>query len=370
MTTLGIIGGGQLGRMLAQAATKLNIKTIVLDPTPDSPAGQVADEQMVGSFTDPKAIAELAKKVDYLTFEIESAEAEILKTLKKQGVKINPSPELLSVIQDKYQQKQLFKKAGIPVAPFVEVKDENDIKKAIKKFNYPVVLKAKRFAYDGRGNAVIKKQSDIAKALKKLNKSELYVEKFIPFIQELATQVGRTVSGKIFLFPLVETIHKNNICHIVKAPAPVEKKVAVKALRVAQKVAKNLKGAGVYGIEMFLTKSGTVLVNEIAPRVHNSGHHTIESCSVSQFEQHVRLVCEMPPKQVDLLTPSVMINILGQRTGKAKTVKNLNLEGVSVHIYGKKETKQERKMGHLTAIGKTVDEAMKRAKAAHKRISI
>ncbi len=368
MKTLGIVGGGQLGRMLVLAAKPLGIKTIVLDPTLGSPAGQVADAQIVGNFTDPKYIKKLAARSDYITFEIESANADVLSALQKNGSKIHPSPQQLKIIQDKYLQKKLLQKHRIAVAPFVAIKNETDVARAIKKFGYPVVLKARHHAYDGRGNAVIKKSADIAAALKKLSNRELYVEKFVPFTKELAIQAARTAGGTIYLFPLVETVQKNNICHIVKAPAGVMKSVEQKALALSTKVAVALRGAGVFGIELFLTQQGKVIVNEIAPRVHNSGHHTIESCTVSQFEQHVRLVTGLKPKKIKLRSPAVMINILGNRSGKAAPtdLKTITKEpDVFVHWYGKKETRPERKMGHLTALAKTGKHALQKARRAH-----
>ena len=371
--TLGIVGGGQLGRMLAEAAGPLGIKTIVLDPTPHSPAGQVADKQIVGDFTDAKQIKKLAAETDYITFEIESVNAEVLQDLKKKGSKVNPSPTQLKIIQDKYLQKKLFQKNNIATAPFMAVKTANDIAGAAKKFGYPLLLKARHQAYDGRGNAIIKKQSDISRALEKLHHRELYVEKFVPFVKEIATQAARTTNGTIYLFPLVETIQKNNICHIVKAPAEIKKSVARSAVQLATKVAKIMKGAGVFGIELFLTRDEKVIVNEIAPRVHNSGHHTIESCSVSQFEQHVRLVTGLKQKKIIHRTPAVMISILGNRSGKAmpkNITKAANENGVFIHLYGKKETKPERKMGHITALASTPKKALQKARRAHTLIHI
>ena len=365
---IGIVGGGQLGRMLVQAAARLGFHVTVLDPTPNSPAGQVADAQIVGDFKDEDPIRELASVSDFLTFEIESANAGVLEELADAGLPVNPSAKTLAVIKDKLGQKGFLAAAGVPVADFTGVESEEDIRQAASKFSYPLLLKARFDAYDGRGNAVIKKSADIAAALKKLSNRELYVEKFVPFTKELAIQAARTAGGTIYLFPLVETVQKNNICHIVKAPAGVMKSVEQKALALSTKVAVALRGAGVFGIELFLTQQGKVIVNEIAPRVHNSGHHTIESCTVSQFEQHVRLVTGLKPKKIKLRSPAVMINILGNRSGKAAPtdLKTITKEpDVFVHWYGKKETRPERKMGHLTALAKTGKHALQKARRAH-----
>jgi phosphoribosylaminoimidazole carboxylase PurK protein len=427
--TIGIVGGGQLGRMLTDAAHKLGFVVTVLDPTQDSPAGQVADKQIVGSFTDESKIRELAKDVDYVTFEIELANADVLHDLTKKGVSINPSAKTLSIIKDKYKQKEFLKKAHIPTAESVTVESSNtemnarhpgiaesnllrnegssqidsrftiqdsredslvergqndvvinEIKNIGKSFGYPMLLKARLDAYDGRGNFVLHSENDIPEGLEKLKGRSLYVEKFVPFVKELAVMVARSTVGEILTFPVVETTHKNNICHTCVVPAPVSQEAIDKARSLAIKVMEHLKGAGVFGVEMFLvpsTSSGKkeeVLVNEIAPRVHNSGHYTIEACKTSQFEQHIRAITGMELGATDLIVPAAaMVNILGERNGPAEVEGSdsaLAIEGVSVHIYGKKETKIERKMGHITAVGKTPGEALEKALKAREYISI
>lgn len=371
---IGIVGGGQLGRMLAFEAKRLGFQMMVIDPTPNSPAGQVVDSQILAPYQDEKAIRELAKQSDFLTFEIELANATILDELTDTGLQINPSAKTLSIIKDKYLQKQFLKKAKIPVADFVAVECEADIKNAAQKFAYPILLKARFDAYDGRGNALIKSEKEIPSALEKLKGRKVYVEKFVPFIKELAVMVARSTKGEIKAYPIVETMHKNNICHIVYAPAAIKKSLQKKAEKLATQVMKNLKGAGVFGIEMFLTKKGEVLINEIAPRVHNSGHYSIESCVTNQFQQHIRAITGLPLGSTKMLVPAaVMVNILGERIGSVD-VKNLEkvleIPGVYVHIYGKAETKLERKMGHITAIDKTIKKAYTKAIKARKLLSI
>ncbi len=404
---IGIVGGGQLGRMLTDAAHKLGFTVIILDPTPDSPAGQVADKQIVGSFTDRDKIFELAKEVDYMTFEIESANAEALEELTRKGYPVNPSSKTLSIIKDKYKQKEFLRKAKIPTAEAVEVETSNlsvipsersesrnlmreippratlgrddktvieEIKKIAETFGYPMLLKARFGAYDGRGNYVLKSEEDIPSGMEKLKNRALYVEKFVPFVKELAVMVARSTIGEILTFPVVETTHKNNICHTCVVPAHVSQEVTDKARSLAISVMEQLKGAGVFGIEMFVTEDEDVLVNEIAPRVHNSGHYTIEACKTSQFEQHIRAITGMELGSTDLLVPAAaMVNILGEREGPARvkgSEKALAIEGVAIHIYGKKETKLERKMGHITAVGKTPEEALEKALKAREYISI
>lgn len=371
---IGIVGGGQLGRMLTDAAHKLGFFVVVLDPTPNSPAGQVADKQILGSFEDAEKIKELAKEVDYMTFEIESANADALEELTRKGYPVNPSSKTLAIIKDKFKQKEFLNKAKIPTAESIEVTTEDEIKRVGEAFGYPMLLKARFGAYDGRGNFVVKSEQDISFGMKKLHNRGLYVEKFVPFVKELAVMVARSTVGEILTFPVVETTHKNNICHTCVVPALVSKEVSDKARALAIKVMEHLKGAGVFGIEMFLTADDEVLVNEIAPRVHNSGHYSIEACQTSQFEQHIRAVTGMELGNTDLVVPAAaMVNILGEKNGPAKVEgreKATAIEGVSVHIYGKHETKVERKMGHITAVGNSPQEALEKALKAREHISI
>lgn len=379
---IGIVGGGQLGRMLAFEAKKLGFIVTVIDPTVQSPAGQVSDHQIVADVKDEKAIRQLASQSDYLTFEIELANSEVLGELAKKGVIVNPSAKTLSIIKDKFKQKQFLKKSGIPVAKFAEVNAaanaianaRKDILTAAEKFGLPLLLKARMDAYDGRGNVLIKKAGDIDPALEKLVGRDLYVEQYVPFIKELAVMVARNTKGAILTYPVVQTIHKNNICHLVLAPAPVDQSIQRKAQNLAKKVMQQLKGAGVFGIEMFLTKDGKVLVNEIAPRVHNSGHYTMEACVTSQFEQHIRAITGLPLGSTTMLTPAaVMINILGERLGQVEVKhleKTLALANTFVHVYGKKETKPDRKMGHITVIDSSLNRAIRKAKLARKLLTI
>ena len=371
---IGIVGGGQLGRMMTFEAHKMGFHVTILDPTPQSPAGQAADEQIIASYSDQKALEELADKSDFITYEIEIENSDIFDELVKKGVVIHPSIATFKLINDKYLQKEFFRNVGIPVADFLPVENKEDILKATKQFGYPMLLKSRLFAYDGRGNALIKKEGDIEKAMVSLQGTGLYIEKYVPFIKELAIMVARNTRGDIAAYPTVETIHKNNICHTVFAPAPIDEKIRKKAEKLGKKVMQHLKGAGVFGIEMFLTKDGNVLVNEIAPRVHNSGHYTVEACVTNQFEQHIRAITGMPLGKTDMLMPSaVMVNILGDRLGTAEIgglEKALAIPHTFVHIYGKKDTKVERKMGHITSIDKTIDSAYKKVKQARKYISI
>lgn len=371
---IGIVGGGQLGRMLGLAAKSMGFYVAVIDPTPNSPAGQVVDEQIVADYQDEKAIRKLASTSDFLTFEIELANATILEEIREQGVLVNPSPKTLTTIKDKFLQKQFLIKSRIPTAACVAVETSTDIEAAAKKFGYPLLLKARTDAYDGRGNALIKNAKQIQTGMEKLKGRTLYVEKFVPFIKELAVMVARSTKGEIATYPVVETVHQNNICHTVYAPAPIDLKLRRKAEKLAEKVMQNLNGAGVFGIEMFLTRDGKVLVNEIAPRVHNSGHYTTEACITSQFEQHIRAITGLPLGSTAMIVPAaVMVNVLGERQGKVEVAnleKALALPKVAIHIYGKAETKLERKMGHITVVDNTLRSAYKKAKQTRKLIDI
>jgi 5-(carboxyamino)imidazole ribonucleotide synthase len=371
---IGIVGGGQLGRMLTFAAKKLGFIVYILDPTPNSPAGQVANRQFIGSFKDEKNIRELANAVDFLTFEIELANANVLEALMKEGKKINPSPKTLEIIKDKLRQKKFLSLQKIPTASYLEVETKEDVLNAAFIFGYPIVLKARYDAYDGRGNIIIQSVKDIEKGFNKLEGRQLYVEKFVPYSKELAVMVARNAIGEIVCYPVVETTHKNSICYTVIVPAAISNELTQKAKSLAIEVVQHLDGAGVFGIEMFYTQNAEIIINEIAPRVHNSGHYTIEACETSQFEQHIRAITGMQLGSTEMIVPAAaMINILGEHHAKADIKgesKAKAIAGVEVHIYGKHETKIERKMGHITAIGLTAKDALKKALLARKYITI
>ena len=372
--TIGIIGGGQLGRMLTLAALPLGFRVVVINPEPNSPAAQVGAEEIVANLYDPAALQQLAQTSDYITIEIEHLDVNALDEIAKLGKPVNPSPEIIRIIQDKYAQKEFLVKAGIPVAESVAIGSVEDARKALQNFDGKMLIKTRLGAYDGRGNMVIESDADIDTAFEQFAGTPLYAERFVPFDKELAVMVARSMDGDIALYPIVQTIHERNICVEVLAPAPVEKDSIQKATAVAKSVAELLKGAGTFGVEMFLTKDGNVLVNEIAPRVHNSGHYTTEATRTSQFEQHVRAISGLPLGDTSLIVPAAaMINILGERDGPTK-LDGLNealaLPQTSVHLYGKSPTKVDRKMGHITSTGKTIEEARGRARQARKALSI
>lgn len=363
MIKIGIIGGGQLGKMLTQKAKKMGFYVEILDPTPDSPAAQVADNQIVGDFYDENKLKELVEKNDVITYDIEHVNIKILKQLFDKGYKIYPSPYLLELIQDKLTQKHLLNKAGIPVPKFDKVEKLDPL--CFEKFGFPCVQKARKGGYDGRGVVVLKDRGDLEKAIK----AEAILEEFIDFEKELAVMVARNTEGEIKCYPVVEMVfnERANICDMVIVPARVEKEIEEQARKIAIKSIEALDGVGIFGVEMFLTKDGKVLLNEIAPRPHNSGHYTIEACLTCQFEQHIRAITGLPLGSTELLSPAVMVNLLGEEGYEGPPIveglnKALAIPGLSFHFYGKKETRPLRKMGHVTILDKNLERAIEKAK--------
>ena len=374
LRTIGIVGGGQLGRMLTLAALPLGFRVVVVDPGANCPAAQVGAEQILANLYDTDALKELAKKSDYITVEIEHLDTKVLEELAASGTHINPAPSTIRLIQDKFAQKQFLAKAGVPVAPFSDITDRNAALKSLENYGGSMIMKTRHGAYDGRGNMVVRSAKDIDTALAAFEGRALYAEALVDFECELATMVARSMTGDIAIYPITQTIHERNICVETLTPAPVNAAIHEKAAAVARSVAELLDGAGTFGIEMFLTKEGDILINEIAPRVHNSGHYTTEAIRTSQFEQHVRAITGLPLGSVDMLVPAaVMVNILGKRDGPTEirgVAEVLAIPGVSLHLYGKSPTKIDRKMGHITATAVTMAEARKNAHTAEELLTI
>ena len=351
---LGIIGGGQLGMMLVEAAKKMPehiSKIIVLDPTENCPAAQVGAEQIVADFKDKDAIIELSNKSDIITYEIESGDSAVLKLAEK-NAEINPSPETLQIIQDKFLQKSFLLESNIPIPEFIQIKNIDDLTEGLKKFGYPALLKARRDAYDGRGNYKINSEEEIQKAFEYFTNQNLLLEKFIPFTMEVSVIASRNTKGQIKTYPLVENIHEENILRQTIAPARVTDDIIEKAQHIAEKTMTVLKGAGIFGIEMFVTTDNQILINEIAPRVHNSGHHTLQSSETSQFEQHLNAILGLNLGDTKLIYNTVMHNILGSDkfSGEYESF-NVSEEGVFLKMYGKKISKPLRKLGHINLVG-------------------
>ncbi|KAJ1554229.1 phosphoribosylaminoimidazole carboxylase ade2 [Nowakowskiella sp. JEL0078] len=369
---VGVLGGGQLGRMLIEAANRLQITVAILDDS-SAPAAELqrSSPHVTGSFRNADDILQLAKKTNLLTVEIEHVDVAALEKAQAQtAIPIHPSPQTIRTIQDKFLQKQYLTTHRIPVAEYEEVSQNSaaeDIYRIAETenngFGYPIMLKTRKLAYDGRGNRIIKNKDDVTSALSDLGHNSsnlsspaLYVEKMVNFTRELAVMVVRSVDGEVKSYPAVETIQKNNVCHVVIAPATVSTKIAESARRVAEDAIKVFDGAGIFGVEMFLLKSGEVLVNEIAPRPHNSGHYTLDACETSQFENHLRAICGLPLGSTKMKVPcSVMVNVLGisdnWEDSLIPCVKALQVPGATVHLYGKKDSRQGRKIAHINFVG-------------------
>jgi 5-(carboxyamino)imidazole ribonucleotide synthase len=351
IASIGIIGGGQLGRMLVRKAHQLGCHTTVLDPTPDSPAGQLAGRQIVAGFFDRRGIAEVVRTSDLSTFELEAIDAAYLCQLADEGHRILPDPRLLLTIQDKYLQKCRLSELGLPGAAYVEV--EQPSAEAFAAFGYPLVQKARRGGYDGKGVVVLRSEKDFSRHLPVPS----ILERLVPIHKELAVLVARNPSGQTAVYPVCEMVFvgEANVLDMLVAPADLPTEQLIRAQELAVKCIAALGGTGVFGVEMFLTPEGELLINEISPRTHNSGHYTMEACMTDQFEQHLRAILDLPLGDTCQLMPAALVNLLGEpgHSGSPAVLgldEVLALSGVSVHWYGKNNTAPYRKMGHVTVL--------------------
>jgi 5-(carboxyamino)imidazole ribonucleotide synthase len=350
--TLGVVGGGQLGRMLAEAASPLGVDVLALDPTPDCPAAPPASGQVTADFDDEAGLRDLAARADVLTFEIELADPDALENVARDaGVPVHPSPDTLRTIQDKLVQNRALEDAGVPVAPFRAVDDADDLEAAFEELGSPLMLKARTGGYDGRGNAPVDSVADARETFDGLD--GLVAEELVDFERELSV-IGARGDGETATYPVAENVHEDEILRESIVPARTSEAVREQADAVARDVLDALDGRGVFGIELFQAND-RILVNEIAPRPHNSGHYTIEGCHTSQFEQHVRGVCSLPLGATSLRAPTAMANVLGDdrpaRPAELDGAADALAEpGVAVHWYGKREVRPLRKMGHVTAV--------------------
>ncbi|MFF2447132.1 5-(carboxyamino)imidazole ribonucleotide synthase [Neobacillus sp. NPDC058068] len=354
--TIGIIGGGQLGRMMALAAKAQGFRIAVLEPAADSPCGQVADVEVIGAYHDRDAIRRLAEISDVITYEFENIDAETLGWLCDQAY-VPQGKELLTITQDRIKEKAAIRQAGIEVAPYEIIGSSEDLFLKIEAIGFPAVLKTSKGGYDGKGQLVIKNADDLGKAGELLNHGSCVLEKWIPFEKEISVIVTRGLNGETAIFPIAENIHEENILHITIVPARISEAVKTKAIQRAQQLAVSLGVVGTLAVEMFVTSDGAIYINEVAPRPHNSGHFSIEACATSQFEQHIRAVSNWPFGSTELLKPAVMVNLLGEH------LENLHAEipkmkDWKIHLYGKKEPKTKRKMGHVTILRDNVEEAL------------
>ncbi|MBP3039247.1 5-(carboxyamino)imidazole ribonucleotide synthase [Bacillaceae bacterium Marseille-Q3522] len=355
--TIGIIGGGQLGRMMALAAKAQGYRIAVLDPTEDSPCGQVADVKVVAAYDDLKAIKKLATVSDVITYEFENIDAEALAWLTAHAY-VPQGTNLLEITQDRVKEKAAIRQAGVETAPYAVIEKKEDLDKHLENLGLPAVLKTARGGYDGKGQFVLKAKEDIEPAAELLHNGVCVLEKWIGFEKEISVIVSRNPGGEYTVFPVGENIHKDNILHETIVPARITESAKQAAIEKAVQLAKAFQLVGTLAVEMFLAANDKIYINELAPRPHNSGHYTIEACETSQFEQHIRAVCNLPLTPVTLLKNAVMVNILGEHLAPVLD-KITTLTPWKVHLYGKEEAKEKRKMGHMTRLTDSLEEALK-----------
>jgi len=364
--TIGIIGGGQLGRMMCLAAKAMGYRVAVLDPTPNCPCGQVADVEITAAYNDLNAIKKLAAESDVVTYEFENIDVDALAWLEKNSY-LPQGSEVLRINRHRFLEKSTIAKMGIRVADFILVDSPATLEKNVY---YPSIIKTTTGGYDGKGQIVLRSAADLPGALELAAANECILEKFVPFEREVSVLVARSTTGETAVFPVAENIHVNNILHQSIVPARISAEVEKEAIDCAIKIAENLGAIGLLAVEMFVVdddSGGRIIINEIAPRPHNSGHYTIDACITSQFEQHVRAVCGLPLGDTALHTPVVMVNILGNHLDQ-NNLSNLApyqplLPQGKIHLYGKAQAVNGRKMGHINLLG-NIEENLKAADAA------
>lgn len=356
--TLGMLGGGQLGRMFTSAAQTMGYNVIVLDPDANSPAGIIADQHICAKYTDETALKQLAEQCDAITTEFENIPATTLSFLEAKTV-VHPSSQALATTQNRIVEKQFIASLGIPVAPFAAIRSMDDIDGIAASFQLPAILKLANFGYDGKGQVVCDTIEAVREAFQALGEVECVLEQRINLEREVSTVLARAESGHITNFPVAENVHINGILHATTVPSSVPEQQAQTAIKMADKIAEGLGYVGIMAVEFFISQEGDVIANEIAPRPHNSGHFTLDACETSQFEQQVRMLCGLPSGNCELKSPVVMINILGDIWGNSEPHwdKLLSQPQNKLHLYGKKEARVGRKMGHFNVLATTVEQA-------------
>ncbi|AHM56095.1 N5-carboxyaminoimidazole ribonucleotide synthase PurK [Peptoclostridium acidaminophilum DSM 3953] len=372
--TIGIIGGGQLGRMLCQEAKQMGYRVVVLDPSPNSPAGQVADEQIVADFADITSLRELAAKTDVVTFEFEHLDANALRLIETEGCTVVPSSSTLMKINNKYMQKSMLKKEGIKVPAFRRIRSLEELERALIDYGGKMVLKLCKGGYDGKGNIVISESDDLKSIYDEVSGFELMAEEFVDYVKEVSIIVARNNEGSA-LYPVAENIHKDSILIKSVVPAEISPEAENRIKDMAERVAEVIDDIGIFCIELFLTADSQVLVNEIAPRPHNSGHYTIEGCVASQFEQLIRIMTGMPLGSARLKARSAMYNILGSSDVEGDysiegVEEVLGMEDCHLHLYGKPKSGYLKKIGHITALDDSMESALSKAQKAIESIKI
>ncbi len=346
---IGIVGGGQLGRMLAIAAGKLGFKTIVLDPQQNAPAFEFSYKHIIAAYDDPKALKQLAEQTDVITYEFENVPVEAFDNLSDK-VEVHPNTKALATSQDRVAEKSFFNDQGIQTAPWFDITSPELIDEALKKSGGKAILKTRRFGYDGKGQCRvdISKPETIEEAKKLSSETPCILEGFIDFTREISIIAARSKSGQIETYDVAENVHTNGILHTSTVPAKIDDKTLKQAIHIAHQTLDELNYTGIMGIEFFVNPDGDLLVNEFAPRVHNSGHWTEAACTISQFEQHIRAVAGVPLGKASRHSDCVMENLIGDDMNKVPNI--LNDHNTLLHLYGKAETRAERKMGHFTKI--------------------
>ncbi|OZM56355.1 5-(carboxyamino)imidazole ribonucleotide synthase [Lottiidibacillus patelloidae] len=352
-STIGIIGGGQLGRMMAIAAKQMGYKIAVLDPKKNSPTGQIANVEIVANYSNFRAVRKLAQHCDVITYEFENVCPDVLEWLEENSY-LPQGSRLIKVTQDRFYEKEEIVKSGVKVAPYQSVNSEDTLFEAIELVGLPAVLKTRQGGYDGKGQCLINSMEDIENAKELLQSGDCILEAFISFEKEISVIVNRNKNGDVTCFPVSENKHVNHILLQSIVPARIEKEIEAKAKAIALTVMEHLDVTGTLAVEMFVCKNGEIFVNELAPRPHNSGHFTLDGCATSQFEQHIRAICNWPLGNTELLKPTIMMNILGEHLDQI--MQHIpKLQTSKLHLYGKEEIKPNRKMGHLNFIGEDIE---------------
>ena len=372
---LGILGGGQLGKMLLHYAKRYDLHTKVMDSNNDAPCNKMADEFIIGDITNYEDVINFGKKVDIITVEIENVDTNALEFLQKLGKKVYPSPQTLKIIQNKSDQKNFYKKNFLPTSKFKNYSSLDELKRNFfqDNFEFPFVWKSSKFGYDGKGVKIIKNIQDLEFSYN----HQCLIEEKVSIKKELSVIVSRNNDGNIKCFPVVEMEfnEKSNLVDYVMCPANISKKIEEKAIKIAKEISEKFETVGLLAVELFLTHNNEILINEVAPRPHNSGHHTIECCMTSQFDQHIRSVLNLPLGETEILIPGIMVNLVGENMEEGNAVyKNINdifdIPGVFIHIYGKKKSRLNRKMGHITIVNEDISKAIEIGKSIKNKIKV
>jgi len=368
--TIGILGGGQLGRMLTLEAKRMGYRIVTLEPLPNSPCGQVADEQIVAAYDDLRGIGELGARCDVVTYEFENIPLDSVRALERDGRTVRPSGDILRITQDRILEKTFVRDAGCAVAPFAAVSDEASLARAIEAVGFPGVLKTARGGYDGKGQWVVRDAAQARAALDEARGAALIYEAFVPFDLEVSIICARGSDGTIVRFPVTENQHDHGVLATTIVPARVSADIAARVATAATSIGEKLGIVGAYCIEFFV-RGDEIFVNEIAPRVHNSGHYSLDATSISQYEAHVRAICDLPLVEPKLFEPAVMVNVLGTNTGDrlAGVEALLRDPAIKLHVYGKRHAALRRKMAHFTVLAPTVEEALAKAERGRTLLS-